>query len=132
MVIAKRHEWAVALLQLRELLLDLGLEETVKWASPVYMFEGKNVVGLAGFKGYYGLWFHQGALLFDPECRLVNAQAGWSRAMRQLRFASLEELDLDLARRFVKEAIANESAAQGAETLGSVPAKLLQSSPGFA
>ena len=108
--IDKRPMWRDALVRLRELLLGLGLEETIKWASPVYTVNDKNVVGLAAFKDYYGLWFFHGALLFDPERRLINAQAGKTRAMRQLRFESIDELDLDLCRNFILEAVANEEA----------------------
>jgi uncharacterized protein YdeI (YjbR/CyaY-like superfamily) len=113
--IDKRPAWRQALMQLRHMLLKLGLEETIKWASPVYTLGGKNVVGLAAFKDYYGLWFFQGALLHDPEQRLVNAQVGRTRAMRQLRFESLEALDLDLAAHFVEEAIRNEAAGLAIE-----------------
>jgi uncharacterized protein YdeI (YjbR/CyaY-like superfamily) len=113
--IDKRPAWREALLQLRDLLLQLGLEETIKWASPVYTVKGKNVVGLAAFKDYYGLWFYQGAFLHDPDQRLVNAQVGKTRAMRQLRFESLEALDLELAARFIEDAIRNESAGLAIE-----------------
>lgn len=113
--IDKRATWREALLQLRNLLLQLGLDETIKWASPVYTLSGKNVVGLAAFKAYYGLWFFQGALLHDPDQRLVNAQVGKTRAMRQLRFESLEALDLELAARFIEDAIRNEAAGFAVE-----------------
>ena len=55
------------LLKLRNILLSCGLEETVKWGAPTYTFAGKNVAGLASFKSYVGLWFHQGALLKDEK-----------------------------------------------------------------
>lgn len=50
---------------LREILNSTGLDETVKWGAPAYIFKGKNVVGIGAFKSYVGLWFHQGALLKD-------------------------------------------------------------------
>ena len=55
--------WSDELKTLRQLLLKSELEETVKWGMPVYTLDGKNVVGIAGFKKHYGLWFYQGVFL---------------------------------------------------------------------
>ena len=55
---------------------DLNLEENVKWGTPVYSLNGKNVVGITAFKSYVGLWFFQGIFLKDPFKYLVNAQEG--------------------------------------------------------
>ncbi len=62
--------------RLRAILAETPLTETVKWGAPCYTWRGKNVVGIGGFKTYFGLWFHQGALLEDREGKLINAQAG--------------------------------------------------------
>lgn len=96
---------------LRALVLESGLQETIKWGAPCYVWNGSNVVGLAGFKDYFGLWFFQGALLEDRAQVLVNAQAGRTRAMRQWRMASMADIDAALIRRYVEEARA--LAAQG-------------------
>ena len=72
--IDKAEQWQPELTRLREILNSTGLEETVKWGAPCYTHDGKNVVGIAGFKNYFGLWFHQGALLADAEGVLINAQ----------------------------------------------------------
>lgn len=103
--LAAESRWREELSRLRAILLSAGLEETVKWGAPVYTFAGKNVVGLAGFKEHFGLWFFQGALLADPEGVLVNAQEGRTRAMRQLRYASAAEIDPRLVETYVAEAI---------------------------
>jgi uncharacterized protein YdeI (YjbR/CyaY-like superfamily) len=39
-------------------------------------------VGIGGFKSYFGLWFHQGALLTDKAGVLINAQEGRTKALR--------------------------------------------------
>lgn len=98
--------------KLREIMLATGLEETIKWGGPVYTLDGKNVVGIGGFKGYFGLWFFQGALLADPAKRLVNAQEGKTEALRQMRFASAAEIDRDLIVAYVAEAVANQKAGK--------------------
>ena len=69
-----------------------GLEETVKWGGPVYVADGKNIVGLGAFKSYFALWFFQGALLADQEKVLVNAQEGRTKALRQWRFENKREI----------------------------------------
>jgi len=102
---AATKEWKAELAELRSILGSTELEETVKWGAPVYTFDGKNVVGVGGFKSYFGLWFFQGALLADKRKLLVNAQAGKTKALRQMRFGSMDELDRKLIGAYVKEAI---------------------------
>lgn len=104
--------WIEEQRQLREILLATGLEESIKWGGPVYTLQGKNIVGLGGFKGYFGLWFFQGALLSDPARRLINAQEGKTEALRQLRFGSAGEIDRELIFAYVSEAVENQRAGR--------------------
>ncbi|MEE4192654.1 MAG: YdeI/OmpD-associated family protein [Halieaceae bacterium] len=109
----KAHrDFADGLQALRAELLSAGLEEDVKWGAPAYLLNGKNLVQLVAFKAYFGLWFHEGALLSDPLGCLVNAQEGKTQALRQWRFASLDEVDIDKVRGYVDEAIALERAGK--------------------
>lgn len=96
------------LITLRELLKSTELAETVKWGSPVYTINGKNVVGIGAFKSYAGIWFYQGALLKDEAGVLVNAQEGTTKALRQWRFSSADEIDDKLVLKYVNEAIENQ------------------------
>ncbi|MCB0596570.1 MAG: YdeI/OmpD-associated family protein [Lewinellaceae bacterium] len=106
--IQSQEQWKEPLSRLRSLLLSTGLEETIKWSFPVYMLDGKNVAGLGAFQSHFGIWFFQGALLKDQQQRLVNAQEGKTQAMRQLRFSSAEEVDEQLVRDYLAEAIRNQ------------------------
>ena len=106
--IASSGQWQNALIKLREIMLSTALAETVKWGVPVYTFAGKNIVGLAAFKSYVGIWFHQGAFLKDGKKKLINAQEGKTTALRQWRFNSIEEIDVDLIKAYVFEAIENQ------------------------
>jgi hypothetical protein len=36
------------------------LEEAIKWGMPSFLFRGKIVCGIAGFKAHCALWFWQG------------------------------------------------------------------------
>lgn len=69
-------QWRDEIRRLREILRSTNLLEEIKWGAPCYTCKGKNVVGLGAFKSYFGLWFHQGALLKDDQKVLINAQEG--------------------------------------------------------
>ncbi|MEM7453602.1 MAG: DUF1801 domain-containing protein [Planctomycetota bacterium] len=97
--------WKAELAALRKILKSTPLEETVKWSSPCYTYDGKNVVGISGFKSYFGLWFHQGALLEDKRQVLINAQEGKTKALRQWRMTSGNEIKPTVIKAYVKEAI---------------------------
>lgn len=93
------------LIRLREILNSMDLEECVKWSFPCYVHAGQNIVGLGGFKSYFGLWFFQGALLEDKQQVLINAQDGKTKAMRQWRMKSAKEIKPRFIRAYVKEAM---------------------------
>lgn len=105
--IAAKSEWEKSLSLLRDILATTELQETVKWGAPVYTVDGKNLVGLAAFKTYCGIWFFQGALLNDPQKVLVNAQEGKTKALRQWRFGPMDEIPADKIKSYVEETIAN-------------------------
>lgn len=92
--IHKKEAWKQELTLLRSVFTNLPLEETIKWGAPTYVFKGKNIVGLAAFKKYCGLWFFQGVLLEDKQKKLINAQEGKTKAMLQWRFYTKDEIDL--------------------------------------
>jgi uncharacterized protein YdeI (YjbR/CyaY-like superfamily) len=96
------------LIVLRELIHSTELVETLKWGIPVYTINHKNVVGIASFKSYTGLWFYQGAFLTDKAQVLTNASEGTTKAQRQWRFSSLNEIDDKLILSYLNEAIKNQ------------------------
>ncbi len=105
--IIDKYKWTQELNFLRSVLIELPFEETIKWSAPVYVYKGKNILGLSAFKNYCGLWFFQGHFLKDDEKVLVNAQEGKTKAMRQWRFDNLNDIDPDLVRKYALEAIQN-------------------------
>ncbi len=110
--IRSHKRWNSHLKKLRAILKSTELKETVKWGAPVYTINGKNVAGLGAFKSYVGLWFFQGVFLSDPNKKLINAQEGVTKAMRQWRFQNLKELDEKLVLKYLNEAIANQKAGK--------------------
>lgn len=108
-------KWKNTLVLLRNILLETELEETVKWGAPVYTLNKKNVVGIGSFKSYAGLWFFQGVFLKDENQKLINAQEGKTKGLRQWRFGSEEEVEKssETIKNYIEEAIENQK--QGKE-----------------
>lgn len=87
----KASKWQEAYQQLRMILLDCGLREELKWGKPCYTFRSSNIVLIHGFKDYYALLFHKGALLKDTNGVLVQ-QTENVQAARQIRFTNVVEI----------------------------------------
>jgi uncharacterized protein YdeI (YjbR/CyaY-like superfamily) len=104
--ISAAEEWQPELERLRGILCSTALAEEIKWGAPCYTYKGKNIVGLAAFKGWVCLWFHQGALLKDDSGVLMNAQEGKTKALRQWRMTSAKDIKPAIIKRYAKEAIA--------------------------
>jgi uncharacterized protein YdeI (YjbR/CyaY-like superfamily) len=109
----ENHEhFSEALTLLRQIINKTELNESLKWNAPVYDLNGKNVVGLGAFKNHFGIWFFNGLFLKDEHNLLVNAQEGKTKALRQMRFTSINDIDKDAVLAYVKEAIDNQKAGK--------------------
>ncbi len=106
------NQWSDALTILRDMILKTDLEETLKWSAPVYSLNGKNVVGISAFKNHFGLWFFNGVFLKDKHQLLINAQEGKTKALRQIRFHSIDEIDTSVLLDYVEEAIENQKSGK--------------------
>jgi len=71
--IEKQEKWTDALRLLRDIMISTELEETIKWSIPTYTINNKNVLGFAGFKNHFGIWFFNGIFLKDEHQLLSNA-----------------------------------------------------------
>ena len=98
-------QWQDELRRLRTILQSTPLDEEVKWGAPAYTHKGKILVGIGGFKNWFCLWFHQGALLKDPKGVLINAQEGKTKALRQWRMTSKKDIKATIIKQYVREAI---------------------------
>ena len=94
--------------ELRVIVLTTELKESIKWSSPVYSLNGKNVLGLGAFKHHAGIWFFQGVFLKDEHNKLVNAQEEKTKGLRQWRFEKNELTDGELIKAYILEAIENQ------------------------
>lgn len=107
----KDGQWKSSFAKLRELALDSGLTEELKWGHPCYTLKGKNVFLIHGFNDYCALLFHKGALLKDDHGILVQQTANVQSA-RQIRFTSLKGITklAPVIRSYMQQAIAVEQA----------------------
>jgi len=106
-IISEMKPWVKEVMLLREIILNTGLKEEIKWGGPTYTLNGKNVLAIGAFKNYVTIWFHNGVFLKDPEGVLVSASEG-TRGLRQWRFVSKKEIKPALVKKYIQEAIANQ------------------------
>lgn len=110
--IISQTKWQKELNLIRSVLLNLPFEEDIKWGVPAYIYKNKNILGLAAFKNYCGLWFHHGVFLKDEANILINAQKDKTKGMRQMRFETLEKINVEQVKQYVLEAIVNSEAGK--------------------
>ncbi len=75
----RQNRWRPEFEKLRAILLDSGLTEDLKWGHPCYALDGKNVALIHGFKEYYAILFHKGALLQDLNASSFNRPRTFKR-----------------------------------------------------
>jgi uncharacterized protein YdeI (YjbR/CyaY-like superfamily) len=105
----KEKRWKAEFVALRQLCLDSGLHEELKWGQACYDLDGGKVVLIHGFNDYCALLFMKGALLADPKGILVQ-QTRNVQAARQIRFDSLADVTRQRAtiKAYLKAAMAVE------------------------
>ncbi|MGE3172691.1 MAG: YdeI family protein [Planctomycetota bacterium] len=98
-------QWQDELRTLRAILLDCGLDESLKWGKPCYASSGRNLAILQPFKAHCALMFFQGALLDDTH-GLLRSQGPNSRSALRLEFTAATQIRKTVVRSYVKQAIA--------------------------
>ncbi len=108
-----KERWQRERRALRQIALDAGLEETVKWHALCYCLNAKNVAIFHGFADYCGFGFFKGTLFDDPDGRL-HQHGENSQASRTLQVSSLEQIkEEDSAiRAFLDQAVAIEESGK--------------------
>jgi uncharacterized protein YdeI (YjbR/CyaY-like superfamily) len=112
----KDTKWQEEYEKLRDIMLDMGLDEKVKWGCPTYLNDDVNIVLIHGFKDYCAILFFKGALLKDPKKILIQ-QTENVQSARQMRFTSVQEITKlkTTIKDYVKEAIAVEKSGKKME-----------------
>ena len=81
------RQWSRGLNDLRRICLGSGLVETVKWAHPCYMHEGRNIAVVGAFRGDFRISFFNAALMKDPE-GVLQRQGPNTQHPDMIRFAN--------------------------------------------
>lgn len=81
----KVHRWPKELALLRQLALDCGLAEELKWGMPCYVFQKSNVAMVCAFKDYCAISFFKGSLLNDAD-KLLSKPGENTQAARLIKF----------------------------------------------
>ena len=107
----KVHFWPKELGLLRNLVLDCGLTEELKWGVPCYTFQQKNVLIVSALKDYAALSFFKGVLL-DHSSGLLHPPGPNSQSARVMKFTSPDQIreQEDLIKAHIFEAIELEKA----------------------
>lgn len=108
----KVNDWREELETLRQIVLETGLKEEVKWGVPVYTNKGKNIVSVSALKESATIGFFKGALLEDNQNILV--QQGAIQAARIIRFTSLNSIKTleKTLKAYIQEAITIEESGK--------------------
>ncbi len=109
----KVNHWQVELATLRQIILESGLTEEVKWGVPCYTFEQKNILLISALKNYCCLSFFEGALLKDTHNILLK-QGEHSQVARIIKFTHPTQIIEQQAtiREHILEAIELEKTGQ--------------------
>jgi uncharacterized protein YdeI (YjbR/CyaY-like superfamily) len=118
----KAKQWQEEYERLRNIILECGLTEELKWGVPCYTLPSatvskkSNIVLIHGFKEYCALLFFKGALMKDAHGLLIQ-QTENVQAARQIRFTSTKEIDKlkKILKAYINEAIELEKAGAKVE-----------------
>ena len=83
-------KWQKETDKLRQIALDCGLTEELKWGKPCFTFLKKNVAIVIPLKESCAFSFFKGALLKDP--KRILKRIGQQQAGRWIKFTSLREI----------------------------------------
>lgn len=84
-------KWQKEVDKLRDVVLDCGLSEQVKWGKPCFTHQKKNVAIVIPLKDACALSFFKGALLSDPK-HILQKIGEHTQAGRWIKFTSLKEI----------------------------------------
>lgn len=102
------EKWAEEVELIKNIFNQTEMIVARKWGSDMYTVNGKNVCSVGGFKNFFTIWFNNGVFLSDPAKVLISAKEGQTKALRQWRFTSKDQINKELILSYVLEAIENE------------------------
>lgn len=125
----KVNTWQTELKILREIALESGLIEEIKWGVPVYTHDGKNIISVNALKESANMTFFKGALLSDQH--KILQQQGNIQSGRIAKFTNPEQIEklIDVLISYIAEAIEIEKSGKKVliiKTQELAPIELLQ------
>lgn len=107
----RAKKWQEEMGELRRIILECPLTEELKWRTPCYTFEEKNVVLINAVKDYCALAFFKGALLKDLHDILVKAGEN-TQAARLIKFTDMQQIldQEEILKSYIEQAIEIEKA----------------------
>jgi uncharacterized protein YdeI (YjbR/CyaY-like superfamily) len=107
--------WVEELELLRQIVLETGLTEEIKWGVPVYTHNGKNIVTINALKESANIGFFKGVLLSDKS-RILQKQGNLQsdRIIKFTNSANIEKLTNTL-KEYILEAIEVEESGKKVE-----------------
>lgn len=111
----KVNNWREELELLRQIVLETGLKEEIKWSAPVYTHNGKNIVAVGALKESANISFFKGVLLTDNN-KLLQQQ-GSLQSDRIIKFTTTHDIEKVKAvlKAYILEAIAIEVSGKKVE-----------------
>ncbi len=112
----KVNNWRNELILLREIVLECGLKEEIKWGVPCYTENNKNIVVVSAFKEYSCLSFFKGVLLKDVH-QILDKHGISSQSTRLIKFTSPDQIleKKEQLREYILEAIEIERTGKKVE-----------------
>ncbi len=112
----KVNNWREELETLRQIVLECGLTEEVKWGFPCYTYDNKNIVMVSAFKEYTCISFFKGSLLKDKE-KILQKHGESSQSVRIIKYTNTEQIikQVDIIKTYIKEAVELEISGQKVE-----------------
>jgi len=111
----KVNTWREELENLRQIALESGLKEEVKWGIPVYTHKGKNILSVSALKNHALMGFFNGVLFTDSE-KILGNQANILEA-RVLKFTNVSDIEAksEVIAAYIKEAVKIEESGRKVE-----------------
>ncbi len=89
--IQKADSWQSEMELLRNIVLECGLTEELKWKQPCYLYHDANMIMIGRFKDYVTLSFFKGQLLNDSEDILVSPGKN-SQSVKMAKFINIKQI----------------------------------------
>lgn len=111
----KVNNWQEELEILRQIALESGLKEEIKWGAPVYTHHGKNIVSVGALKDSANIGFFKGVLLSDKH--KILQQQGSLQSDRIVRFNNANDIHklYDVLKAYIAEAVSIEQSGKKVE-----------------